>query len=420
MARRRNEGLRKVCGCTKTRWPRCPHSWHLNFKFKRAHFRFSLDKELGRHVESKSDARSEADQLRARIRSGTFRQPQVMQSAAPQQQAFRSFANVWKTRRGLELVNARDNGYRLGTICAFSLPGTEPPLLLGDKGLDTITTDDIEAFRDHRKAKGLSPVSVNHDLRLLRKMFNWAIRKGHLERTPFKIGTEPAIKLEREIPRRKRLHTADEEKQLLDKSSPELRAFITAMLDTGCRPGELLSLQWRDVSLDRSEFAIRPEKEKNRTGRIIPMTSRLKGVLEMRCLDPAGKQFGPEAYVFGNALGERVKPMREAWAEAIDKAGLRGLQMRDLRHEAGSRFMEAGMPISYVSNMLGHTNLTTTSRYLNINVHVLHHEMEKFEAARRQSDAVPSSLQEDGETAQANLPRAHADSHEPASKPTVQ
>ena len=51
-------------------------------------------------------------------------------------------------------------------------------------------------------------------------MFNWAIRKGYLERTPFKIGTEPAIRLEREIPRCKRLQTADDEKRLLDSSVP--------------------------------------------------------------------------------------------------------------------------------------------------------------------------------------------------------
>jgi len=80
----------------------------------------------------------------------------------------------------------------------------------------------------------------------------------------------------------------------------------------------------------------------------------------MRRLDPEGKEFGPEAYAFGNEVGERLKPMRELWTDAVEKAGLTGLQMRDLRHEAGSRFMEAGMPISYVSNMLGHTNLLAT------------------------------------------------------------
>ena len=192
------------------------------------------------------------------------------------------------------------------------------------------------------------------------------------------------------------------------------------MLDTGCRPGEILGLQWRDVSLVRNELVVQPEKEKTRTGRIIPITSRLKVILEMRQLDPEGKEFGPEAYVFGNVVGERTKSMRVEWVDAVEKAGLTGLQMRDLRHEAGSRFMEAGMPISYVSNMLGHTNLTTTSRYLNINVRVLHREMEKFEASRRQNESVASSLQENAAFAQAALPHADESSTEPSPKSTVQ
>ena len=62
--------------------------------------------------------------------------------------------------------------------------------------------------------------------------------------------------------------------------------------------------------------------------------------------------------------------------------GLVGFQLRDLRHEAASRFEEAGIPITYVSKLLGHTNLTTTSRYLNIHRRELHRMMQRFEEFR--------------------------------------
>ena len=42
-----------------------------------------------------------------------------------------------------------------------------------------------------------------------------------------------------------------------------------------------------------------------------------------------------------DAIGRRVKSVRTAWEYTCDKAGLSGLQLRDLRHEAGSRFEEA-------------------------------------------------------------------------------
>ena len=130
---------------------------------------------------------------------------------------------------------SRDNRYRLDKICTFVLTAGGPSVAFGDKHLDAITTDDVEAFRDARKATGLCAVTVNHDLKLLRKMFNWGIRKGYLQKTPFKIGTEPAISLEREIPRDKRFESDADERRVLDAAAPYLRAVIIGMLDTGCR-----------------------------------------------------------------------------------------------------------------------------------------------------------------------------------------
>jgi site-specific recombinase XerD len=42
------------------------------------------------------------------------------------------------------------------------------------------------------------------------------------------------------------------------------------------------------------------------------------------------------------------------------------LHFHDLRHEAGSRFIEAGWPIHHVQEMLGHASLEQTSTYLNV------------------------------------------------------
>jgi len=57
MAKNRNDGLRKRCGCPRRNWAKCPHSWYLNFQPRGgAHHRLSLDAELGRHIESKTEA----------------------------------------------------------------------------------------------------------------------------------------------------------------------------------------------------------------------------------------------------------------------------------------------------------------------------------------------------------------------------
>src|SRR5207249_4568022 len=117
--------------------------------------------------------------------------------------------------------------------------------------------------------------------------------------------------------------------------------------------------------------------------RIVPISTRLLSTLEMRRLDPAGNEFGPDAYVFGNEIGERVKSVRKAWNDTRAAAGLHELQLRDLRHEAGSRFDKAGVPTNYVSKILGHANLSTTTRYLNIQRRGLHLASERLEESRR-------------------------------------
>ena len=362
-------------------------------------------------IDSKSDADAEAERIRTEIRNGEFRNAPGL-TLQWSVLSFGAFAEVWKERRGAHLVRPKDNEYRLRKICSFLIPGKPT---FGEMPLSALTTDDIEAFRDSRRAAGLSPVTVNHDLKLLRKMLNWGVKKGYLERTPFKIGSEPAISLDREIPRNWRFANDEDEKRLLDAANPHLRAVITALLDTACRLGEILSLQWRDVNLNRREITIRAEKTKTRIERLVPISTRLLAILELRKLDSSGKEFQTEMFVFGDEIGGRVKSVRTAWENACERAGLNGLQLRDLRHEAGSRFDEAGVPIRYTSNMLGHSNLSTTSRYLNIHRRGLQAAMQKLEEHR---PAVAQALHNPSEDAQDNVPPT---GEQPAEKsPTIQ
>jgi len=104
----------------------------------------------------------------------------------------------------------------------------------------------------------------------------------------------------------------------------------------------------------------------------------------MRQCDPAGEQFGPDAYVFGDEVGRQSTSVRKEWEKVRAKAGLDDFHLADLRHEAASRFEEFGVPTLYVSQFLGHANLTTTTRYLNSTRRGLHWAMERFEAAREE------------------------------------
>ena len=154
------------------------------------------------------------------------------------------------------------------------------------------------------------------------------------------------------------------------------------------RHGELLSLQMKQLRMSpRPEIFIPAQKAKQKKDRRIPISSRLKAILEMRRLGPDGKEPPPDAFVFGNAVGERAGSVGRAWQTAVLKShgftprwrpergrGLTaesradyariGLHFHDLRREAASRRLEGGVPLHKIRDWLGHANIAQTSTYL--------------------------------------------------------
>ena len=70
------------------------------------------------------------------------------------------------------------------------------------------------------------------------------------------------------------------------------------------------------------------------------MLSGLRAVLEMRRTDPAGQPLPPEAYVFGNAVGERLTDIKTAWRNTCRRAGIEDLHFHDLRREFACRLAD--------------------------------------------------------------------------------
>ena len=157
-----------------------------------------------------------------------------------------------------------------------------------------------------------------------------------------------------------------------------------------------------DVDLDRCEVRVRGEHTRDEETRRLPISARLAAVLEMAKTDIVGEPYPPTAFVFG-VLGERVKRTKEAWETCVlhahghepqwakkgklgpeSRAALRMIDLRfhDLRHEAGSRWLEAGWPIHHMKEMLGHANISQTDTYLNVSRMGLHESMKRSDEVR--------------------------------------
>lgn len=101
-------------------------------------------------------------------------------------------------------------------------------------------------------------------------------------------------------------------------------------------------------------------------------------VLKMIEHDPAGHPHKPTAFVFGDKIGRQVKDPKKAWLKCCREAGIVNLHFHDLRHEAGSRMLEAGWPLHHVQAILGHANAKTTGTYLNATIQHLLDSMRRF------------------------------------------
>ena len=384
MTRHRNDGLRKRCGCSWRDWSKCSHPWYFSYQWKRHRYRISLDREVGQQLKGKTEATTAAETIKAAIRAGTFRQrvdPLAGAVEPPAALSLDAYADIFLERyaKARGKVSWTDDCAMLNQIRAFSMNGTR----FGDKAIQAITEDDVETFMESLRTAGRAASTRNHYLQLFNALGNWGTRKGYLLR-PW-IGPLSDLKRDK-VARRSRRLDVDEEKALFQAASPLLYRLMVAGIETGCRQGELLFLQWQDVNLERRELRIRAVNAKSREARYIPISNRLKAVLEMARHDPTGHEYQPEAYVFGDAVGRRARNPKKAWETAVLKAHGQtprwtgnnsltaesriayreiGLHFHDLRHEAGSRWLEAGMPLHHVRALLGHASISTTDTYLN-------------------------------------------------------
>jgi integrase len=380
-------GLYKLCKHdTKTR-DRCAHRWWASFRY----VRISLSKWANRDITTKTEAKAVLDQLRSAVRAGTFDRRGLDPPRPQSGLTFREFANIYKQRhvqaKGLAMAETID--YRL------------KPLLetFADRLLTEIRTADVEDFiADLKKprivnglpGRRLTPASINRSMQLLRHMFNWAVGREYLERTPFRRGTETLIRKEREDNRRRRRISEDEEARLLSVAPPHLRSMIITALDTGMRRGEMLALRFADIDLDRKLIILRGVTTKSKKTRVVPIpTVRLEAVLKWLRLDAAGEEKAAESRIFSDETGVPIRIIRKTWVLTVLRAhgvaprwrregGWRhitrecqaefqriNLHWHDLRHEYASRLVERHVPLAQVRDLLGHASIVTTERYDN-------------------------------------------------------
>ena len=234
----------------------------------------------------------------------------------------------------------------------------------GNIRLALLTHSQIKAYKLARlkqktpRGTPLKLQSVHRELATLRHMLHIAVREGWLDRNPFQQGEALIVKAHEQG--RTRTVTPDEETRLLihcADARAHLRPIVICAIDTGMRAGEIFKLRWPDVDLPKRLITVQAMNTKTLTRRQIPISARL--AVELKRL-----------WEFRRAQDERVfgikQSISKAWKTLCDKAEVRDLQFRDLRHTFASRMAAAGLNPFAIALLMGHTTPTMTLHYTHL------------------------------------------------------
>lgn len=237
-----------------------------------------------------------------------------------------------------------------------------------EKLLTELTSMQIEGYKLQRRGK-VADSTVNRELALLKHMFNLAIAWDSF------LGLNPVrkVKFFREIANRLRVLSPEEEKKLLQNAIPYLQDLIRFALNTGLRTGEIFSLRWSHIDLQRGILAVFASK--TQTIREIPINSETRKVLEAWKLNKKN-----ECVFYNPQTGKPFVDLKTGFNLACEKSGISGVTWHTLRHTFASRLVNSGVDIVTVKELLGHSSISVTMRYAHTNIESKRAAVEKLDS----------------------------------------
>jgi integrase len=234
---------------------------------------------------------------------------------------------------------------------------------------------DIIAFRDQLAAR-VSTSTANHAVKVIRMALKDAQAAG-LVSTNAAAGVRPAKSAETRATRRP--FTLQELGRILRIAHGEWRGLILFGLYTGQRLGDISSLTWRNVDVERCELAFITRKTKRR--QLVPLAGPLQKYLEEL---NAGDD--PAQPLFPNAIAvKRIGTLSNQFYDILVGAGLapkrshkttgKGRHARRsfnevsfhaLRHTATSLMKNAGISPAIVQDLIGHDSPEVSAHYTHI------------------------------------------------------
>lgn len=247
----------------------------------------------------------------------------------------------------------------------------------GDVALGAISRQEIQAWRAALRRAGQSNSNINRIVALLRVSLSAAVDAGKLEHNP-------ALRLKPlpEPPPSDRFLTPAEYNAVLEQMpTVRDRLILTVLASTGLRWGEMAGLHRNRVDFERGLISVQEafsEKSgvmkaypKGRRRRAVPIPGWLAE--QLQALPVVGQTCG-----VGHVVGQCRSPLllttaggsvlrNTNWSPifrtAVMDSGIEPITIKEMRAAAASWWLDGGVELAEVRDLLGHLDPGTTDRY---------------------------------------------------------
>jgi integrase len=218
-----------------------------------------------------------------------------------------------------------------------------------DTKLDEIALPRIEEFTASLRQKKNSNGTINRKLAALSKMFTFALARQGCSFKPEMPRTEEGKSRHGEFDEREEALIINTLRQWEKHDHADV---CEVLIDTGLRTGELWKLKRSEIDFRSGTLVLLDTK--NDSNRIVPMTARVRKIMERRC---AG---GGQPFPFSNDW------LHHAWVTLRTHLGRTDDPVfvpHTFRHTCAVRLVRKGVRLNTVMKWLGHSNIQTTMIY---------------------------------------------------------
>jgi integrase/recombinase XerD len=235
--------------------------------------------------------------------------------------------------------------------------------------LDAAEPDDVVAWLERLRARGLAPASVARRLSAVRGFYRHLLRAGEVRRDPTEHLDAPRVA--RRLPRALSREVTVRLVEAPDTRRPagvRDRAILELLYATGMRASECMGLRLQDLNLGAGYAVCTGKGAKQR---LVPVGAEALAWVRRYLGDvrPRATRRRDCGRLFLNPRGGPLS-RQSLWALVRRAAATAGLAQRVsphvLRHSFASHLLQGGADLRSVQAMLGHADISTTQIYTHL------------------------------------------------------